>query len=74
MHYRNKGARMIVKTVCDDTDVIVFLVRYYLKLGVSGAATMEATSGDRKLVDIGKTVTKHSSFVPNGGGTCNIWL
>ncbi len=54
-----------MRVICDDTDVFVLLVFYHWNLHMNATITMEATSGDRKLINIGNTVNKHKEIVPN---------
>lgn len=54
-----------VRVISDDTDVFVLLAYHYWKLKMSATITLEATGGNRKLVDIGKTVDKHSDIMPS---------
>ena len=54
-----------VKVISDDTDVFVLLLHYCWKLDLTTTLTMEATSGDRKLIDICKTTEQHRDIVPN---------
>ena len=55
------------KVVCDDTDVFALLVHFYHKLNLGAnhcLMLMEARSGERNLVDIGKTIEQNSEIVP----------
>ena len=54
-----------VRVISDDTDVFVLLMYHYWKLKMSATITLEATGGERKLVDIGKTVDKHADIMPS---------
>ena len=54
-----------VKVISDDTGVFVLLLHYCWKLDLTTTLTMEATSGDRKLIDICKTTEQHRDIVPN---------
>ena len=53
-----------IKVVSDDTDVFVLLLHFYHLKGLTGSILMEATSGERTVVDIGATADLHSSNVP----------
>ena len=54
-----------VHVICDDTDVFVLLVHHYALHSLQGELTMEATSRDRQVIDIGKTVLEHKNIVPS---------
>ena len=60
----NAGSKYVC-IVCDDTDVFLLLLHFYLILSLSCQMTMEATSSQRTVVDIGKTVGKHKAIIPN---------
>ena len=50
---------------CDDTDVFVLLVFFYQKLGVQVNVFLQATSGERSIVDKGVTVKANKEIIPS---------
>ena len=53
-----------ISVISDDTDVFILLCHYYDSLVMTCQLAMEATSGERKKIDIAATVDKHKTFVP----------
>ena len=54
-----------VKVICDDTDVFVLLVYVYYLEHLKATLLVESTSGERTVIDIGATATKHQTIIPN---------
>ena len=57
-----KAGSSSIKVVCDDTDVFVLLVYFYIKENLSCDLTMVGTSSGRTAVDIKATSVKHSDI------------
>ena len=53
-----------IKVISDDTDVIVRLVHYYAEKKLTSVLLMEPTRQGRSSANIGSTVAKHWSIVP----------
>ena len=53
-----------ISVVSDDTDLFLLRCHYYNHLTTTCQLTMEATSGERKKIDIAATVEKHRAIVP----------
>ena len=52
-----------VTVVCDDTDVFILLLHYYLLMKLSCNLLMEGASSDRAVIDIAATCRKHAAIV-----------
>jgi hypothetical protein len=52
-----------IRVICDDTDVFILLVHFYASQDLSCNLTMESTSGNRTVIDIGDTVKQHQDVV-----------
>ena len=52
-----------VRFISDDTDVFILLVHFHWKYKLSMKLTMEATRGERTIIDVGKTVAKHGNIL-----------
>ena len=52
-----------VQIICDDTDVFVLLLYFYWKLQIEADVLMEATSGNRNIIDIKQSVCKNKDIV-----------
>ena len=48
--------------ICDDTDVFVLLLYFYWKLQIEADVLMEATSGNRNIIDIKQSVCKNKDL------------
>ena len=59
----NEGSN--VGVICDDTDVFVLLVYFLHKFQVTNSVLMEATHGERTLIDINATVAKYKEVIPS---------
>ena len=59
----SQGAKNVA-LVCDDTDVFVLLLYFYLQKQLSCFCFMEATSTVRATIDIAATVQRHSAIIP----------
>ena len=57
----NEESKIIV--VADDTDVFVLLLHYHHMANLTNVVLMESPIKGRTVVDIGKTVQKHSEIV-----------
>ena len=52
-----------ITVISDDTDVFILLLHYYHAENMKNRITMESPIKERRVIDIGKTVEKHVSFV-----------
>ena len=58
-----KNAESKITVVADDTDVFVLLLHYHHMANLKNVVLMESPIKGRTVVDIGKTVQKHSEIV-----------
>ena len=54
-----------IGVICDKTDVFVLLVFFYQKLGLQANVFMQATGGERSIVDIDLTVKANKEIIPS---------
>ena len=60
--YLAKSGYVYIKVICDDRDVFVLLVHFYVQENLSGAVSMIGTSAGRIAVDIKATTAKHADM------------
>ena len=58
-----ESAESKITVVADDTDVFVLLLHYHHMANLKNVVLIESTIKGRTVVDIGKTVQKHSEIV-----------
>lgn len=61
---RSEGGRQVT-VVSDDTDVFLLLLYHYLKEGLTVPMYMESPIRGRSLIDIKKSVQKHTDIIPD---------
>ena len=60
----SQGAKTII-VICDDTDVFVHLLHYYLLRKLTCCLLMEGTSAaERTVIDRAATMKKHAAIIP----------
>ena len=64
IHLAKEDTESRVRVVCDDTDVFVLLVYYYLSEKLQSSLTMQSPIHGRSCIDVKETARKHSTIVP----------
>lgn len=52
-----------IKVICDDTDVFILLIHFYIQKDLSLNVTMESPCAGRTVIDIKNTAQKHQNLV-----------
>ena len=61
IHLSNRGVDTI-QVICDDTDVFVLLLHFYVKLSLTSELSMIGTTSNRSTTDIKATAAKHGGL------------
>ena len=54
-----------ILVMCDDTDVFLLLMHFYISKNLKAKIFMQGTKGKRRCIDIGKPAVTNKSIVPS---------
>ena len=54
-----------ITVICDDTDVFILLLHFYLSKNLSCSILMEGTNSQQTVINISHTAKKHQTIVPH---------